>query len=168
MMVRKAIRKSGNGAVKKKAVTKALRKARAGKAARLKPMRKQDDADAKAAQGKLPQWTPRQIEEAFRRFKAAKPAPKTELKYVNPFTLLVAVVLSAQATDAGVNKATPALFALADTPQKMVALGEAKVRDLVKTIGLFRTKAKNVVALSQILAEQHGGQVPHSREALEA
>ena len=86
-----------------------------------------------------------EIEEAFRRFKAASPEPKTELKYVNPFTLLVAVVLSAQATDAGVNKATPALFALADTPEKMAALGEAKVRDLIKTIGLFRTKAKNVV-----------------------
>ncbi len=115
-----------------------------------------------------PPWTNAQVEEAFRRFKAANPEPKTELKYVNPFTLLVAVVLSAQATDAGVNKATPALFALADTPAKMAALGEAKVRDLIKTIGLFRTKAKNVVALSRNLVEQHGGQVPHTREALEA
>ncbi len=114
-----------------------------------------------------PHWTNAQVEEAFRRFQAANPQPKTELKYVNPFTLLVAVVLSAQATDAGVNKATPALFALADTPQKMAALGEDKVRDLINTIGLFRTKAKNVVALSRILAEQHGGQVPRSREALE-
>ena len=113
-------------------------------------------------------WTNAQIEEAFRRFQAANPEPKSELKYVNPFTLLVAVVLSAQATDAGVNKATPALFALADTPAKMAALGEDRVRDLIKTIGLFRTKAKNVVALSRILVEQHGGQVPHSREALEA
>jgi endonuclease-3 len=81
---------------------------------------------------------------------------------------LVAVVLSAQATDAGVNKATPALFKLADTPAKMVKLGEAKVRDLIKTIGLFRTKAKNVVALSQLLIDRHGGEVPHDREALEA
>jgi len=168
MMVRKAIRKSVNGTVKKKAVTKALRKARAGKAARLKPMRKQDDADAEAAQGKLPQWTPRQIEEAFRRFKAAKPAPQTELKYVNPFTLLVAVVLSAQATDAGVNKATPALFAAADTPEKMAALGEDRIRDCIKTIGLYRNKAKNVAALSEKLVAEHGGKVPRTREALEA
>jgi endonuclease-3 len=112
--------------------------------------------------------TKAQIDEMFRRFKAANPDPKTELKYVNPFTLLVAVVLSAQATDAGVNKATPALFALADTPEKMVALGEDRVRDLVKTIGLFRTKAKNVVALSHKLIAEHGGQVPRSRESLEA
>jgi endonuclease-3 len=125
-------------------------------------------ADVKAARSALRQWTTAEIEEAFRRFQTANPEPKTELKYGNPFTLLVAVVLSAQATDAGVNKATPALFVLADTPAKMAALGETKVRDLIKTIGLFRTKAKNVVALSRILLEQHGGQVPHTREALEA
>jgi endonuclease-3 len=112
-------------------------------------------------------WTPAEIEEAFRRFQAANPEPKGELIHVNPYTLLVAVVLSAQATDAGVNKATPALFALADTPEKMVALGEDRVRDLVKTIGLFRTKAKNVVALSRQLITEHGGEVPPSREALE-
>jgi endonuclease-3 len=87
---------------------------------------------------------------------------------MNPFTLLIAVVLSAQATDAGVNKATPALFALADTPEKMVALGEDKVRDLIRTIGLFRTKAKNVIALSRKLVAEHGGMVPAVREALEA
>jgi endonuclease-3 len=108
------------------------------------------------------------IATAFRRFKQAAPAPKTELHYRDPYTLLVAVVLSAQATDAGVNKATPALFARADTPAKMAALGEAKIRDMIKTIGLFRTKAKNVAALSQILVEQHGGKVPHTREELEA
>jgi endonuclease-3 len=136
--------------------------------AKLKGPRQRAKADAQAAAGVTPKMSNSGIEEMFRRFKAASPEPKTELKYVNPFTLLVAVVLSAQATDAGVNKATPALFALADTPARMAALGEAKVRDLIKTIGLFRTKAKNVVALSQILAEQHGGQVPHSREALEA
>jgi endonuclease III len=113
-------------------------------------------------------WTNAQIEEAFRRFQAANPEPKGELRHINPFTLLVAVVLSAQATDAGVNKATPALFALADTPQKMAALGEERVRDLIKTIGLFRTKAKNVVELSRRLVAEHGGQVPRSREALEA
>src|ERR1700720_2801020 len=107
-------------------------------------------------------------EAIFERLAAANPTPKTELKYVNPFTLLVAVVLSAQATDAGVNKATPALFALADTPEKMAALGEDRIRELVKTIGLYRTKAKNVAALAHILVEQHGGQVPRAREALEA
>jgi endonuclease-3 len=125
-------------------------------------------ADRKAAAGALPQWTSADIEEAFRRFQAAMPEPKGELKHINPFTLLVAVVLSAQATDAGVNKATPALFAAADTPQKMAALGEARVQDLIKTIGLFRTKAKNVVALSRKLVEEHGGEVPRVREALEA
>ena len=94
--------------------------------------------------------------------------PRASCSHINPFTLLVAVVLSAQATDAGVNKATPALFALADTPQKMVALGEERVRELIKTIGLFRTKAKNVVELSRRLIAEHGGQVPRAREALEA
>src|SRR6476469_3140611 len=145
-----------------------LKKARAGKAAKVKAPKKRVAADRKAAAGALPQWTPAEIEEAFRRFQAAEAAPQTELQHINPFTLLVAVVLSAQATDAGVNKATPALFAAADTPEKMVKLGEAKVRDYIKTIGLFRTKAKNVVALSRQLIEQHGGKVPPSREALEA
>ena len=116
----------------------------------------------------IAEGTPAEIAEAFRRFQAAMPEPKGELKHVNPFTLLVAVVLSAQATDAGVNKATPALFAAADTPQKMAALGEERVRELVKTIGLFRTKAKNVVALSKKLVEEHAGEVPRTREALEA
>jgi endonuclease-3 len=113
-------------------------------------------------------WTNAQIEEAFRRFAKANPEPKGELQHINPFTLLVAVVLSAQATDAGVNKATPALFALADTPAKMVALGEERVRELIKTIGLFRTKAKNVVELSRRLIAEHGSEVPRTREALEA
>ena len=99
---------------------------------------------------------------------AAMPEPKGELFHINPFTLLVAVVLSAQATDAGVNKATPALFNLADSPDKMAALGEDRVRDLIKTIGLFRTKAKNVIALSERLIAEHSGEVPSSREALEA
>jgi endonuclease III len=144
------------------------KKPRKAPRAQVKPARKRAAADSKAAAGALPQWTPAQIEEAFRRFKAANPEPKTELQHINPFTLLVAVVLSAQATDAGVNKATPALFALADTPEKMAALGEDRVRDLIKTIGLFRNKAKNVVALSQILIAEHSGQVPRSREQLEA
>jgi endonuclease-3 len=136
--------------------------------AKVKPLRKRAAADLKAALGELPRWTTAQIAEAFRRFQAANPEPRGELQHLNAFTLLVAVVLSAQATDAGVNKATPALFALADSPEKMAALGEEKVRDLIKTIGLFRTKAKNVIALSYKLVAEHGGQVPRSREALEA
>ena len=142
--------------------------ARKGKIARVKGPAKRAKADQKAASAALPQWTPAEIEEAFRRFKQANPEPKTELQYINPFTLLVAVVLSAQATDAGVNKATPALFALADSPEKMAARGEDRVRDMIKTIGLFRNKAKNVVALSHMLIAEHGGKVPRSREALEA
>jgi endonuclease-3 len=112
--------------------------------------------------------SPAAAEEIFRRFAAREPEPKGELHYVNPFTLLVAVVLSAQATDAGVNKATPALFALADTPEKMAALGEERVAGLIRTIGLYRNKAKNVVALAKKLVAEHGGEVPRSREALEA
>ncbi len=112
-------------------------------------------------------WTEAKIEEAFRRLCAANPEPRGELHYINPFTLLVAVVLSAQATDAGVNKATPALFAAADTPEKMVALGEDKLREMIRTIGLFRTKAKNVIALSEQLIAEHNGMVPPIREELE-
>jgi len=112
-------------------------------------------------------WTPAEIVEAFRRLREANPEPRGELEHVNPYTLLVAVVLSAQATDAGVNKATRALFAEVDTPEKMVALGEAKLRDAIKTIGLFNTKAKNVIALSQKLIAEHGGTVPDSRAVLE-
>jgi len=139
---------------------------------RVKGRKPQVKADIKAAHeaahGALPQWTTAEIAEAFRRFAAANPHPHTELQYTNPFTLLVAVVLSAQATDSGVNKATPALFKLADTPEKMARLGEARVRDLIKTIGLYRTKAKNVVALSQLLVAQHGGEVPRDRDALQS
>ena len=106
--------------------------------------------------------------EIFRRFRVSNPEPKGELEHINPFTLLVAVVLSAQATDAGVNKATRALFKAADTPQKMLALGEEQVRDYVKTIGLYRNKAKNVIALSEKLIAEHGGTVPADRDALTA
>ena len=109
-----------------------------------------------------------EIAAIFRTFHDIEPNPKGELEHSNPFTLLVAVVLSAQATDAGVNKATRGLFRLADTPQKMVALGEDKVREAIRTIGLFRNKAKNVVALSQQLIARHGGEVPIDLEALEA
>jgi endonuclease III len=108
------------------------------------------------------------VREIFRRFAAAVPNPRSELKYRNPFTLLVAVVLSAQATDAGVNKATEKLFAVADSPQKMLALGTAKLTVFIKTIGLYRAKAKNIIALAERLVKEHGGKVPADREALEA
>jgi endonuclease-3 len=107
------------------------------------------------------------IEEFFRRLEERDPDPRGELDYINPYTLLVAVVLSAQATDVGVNKATGPLFKVVDTPEKMLELGEAKLRDYIKTIGLFNTKAKNVIALSRILAEEHGSEVPRDRAALE-
>jgi len=107
------------------------------------------------------------IEEFFRRLEARDPAPRGELDYINPYTLLVAVVLSAQATDVGVNKATGPLFEVADTPEKMVALGEARLRDYIKTIGLFNSKAKNVIALSRMLIEENNSEVPRDREALE-
>ncbi|MDU1667294.1 MAG: endonuclease III [Bradyrhizobium sp.] len=113
-------------------------------------------------------WTPAEIREAFSRFAASNPEPKGELEHLNPYTLLVAVVLSAQATDAGVNKATRPLFAVADTPQKMIALGEEQLRDYIKTIGLYRTKAKNVIALSQKLISEFGGEVPRTRAELES
>jgi endonuclease-3 len=109
-----------------------------------------------------------EAEEFFARLKRQMPEPRTELEYVNPYTLLVAVALSAQATDKSVNKATAPLFKTVTAPEKMVALGEAKLAEAIKTIGLYRGKAKNVIALSKILLEQHGGQVPKDREALEA
>ncbi len=124
-------------------------------------------AKAAAKPGVPPSLPAAKIAEIFRRFAKAEPEPKSELVYTSPYTLLVAVVLSAQATDAGVNKATPALFTLADTPQKMVALGLDKVTDLIRTIGLFRTKAKNLIALSEKLVADYGGKVPETREALE-
>jgi endonuclease-3 len=104
----------------------------------------------------------------YEKLAAARPDPHTELDFINPFTLLVAVVLSAQATDRGVNRATAPLFKIADTPAKMAALGEARLADYIKTIGLWRNKAKNVIALSHALIERHGGAVPHDRAALEA
>jgi len=113
-------------------------------------------------------FSKREVREFYRRLAETRPIPQTELEFINPFTLLVAVVLSAQATDTGVNKATPALFALADTPAKMLALGEDRLVELIRTIGLFRTKAKNLTALSRILVEQYDGEVPRDRTALEA
>jgi endonuclease-3 len=108
------------------------------------------------------------IDEFYRRLAAANPAPRSELDFVDPYTLLVAVVLSAQATDTGVNKATGPLFKVADTPEKMLALGEAELREAIKTIGLFNTKARNIIALSRTLAERYEGRVPRDRAALEA
>ena len=118
-----------------------------------------------------PRLAPRErqrIETLFERFEAASAHPRTELGYTSPFTLLVAVVLSAQATDKSVNKATDILYRTADTPEKILALGEAGLTPFIRTIGLYRTKARNVIALSRILIEQHGGKVPLQREALQA
>lgn len=151
MMLRKANRKPPARPTSKPATTKGTA-----------PKAKQQ-----ADRGKAKPWTAAEIAEAFRRFRAANPEPRGELEHINPYTLLVAVVLSAQATDAGVNKATKALFALADTPEKMVALGVDKVQELIRTIGLYRNKAKNVIALSQKLIAEHNGMVPPVREALE-
>jgi endonuclease III len=108
------------------------------------------------------------IADIFARFEAAALHPKTELDYHNPYTLVTAVALSAQATDKSVNKATAPLFALADTPQKMLELGEARLLEFIRTIGLYRTKAKNVMATARILVERYGGEVPLNREALQA
>ena len=110
---------------------------------------------------------PQEIEEVFRRFRELKPEPKGELESVNAFTFLVAVVLSAQATDVGVNRATVPLFKIVDTPEKMAALGEEGLRSYIKSIGLYRAKAKNVIALSKILVGKHDSKVPHDRAALE-
>ena len=121
---------------------------------------------ARRPRQKISLYTPEEIEEIFRRFSIQRPSPKGELDYSDAFTLLVAVVLSAQATDIGVNKATGPLFAVANTPEQIVALGEAQVGEYIRTIGLWRNKAKNVVALSEALIRDHGGQVPSTREEL--
>ncbi len=123
---------------------------------------------AKARKRRISPAERARIAAIFERFEAAAPDPRTELEYKTPFTLLVAVVLSAQATDKSVNKATERLYKVADTPAKMLALGEAGLTPYIASIGLFRTKARNVIALSRILAEQYGGEVPLEREALMA
>jgi endonuclease-3 len=137
----------------------------AGKMRGAPPSRKGRALQAEAYSGD-PQ--PDRVVAIFTRFEAADPAPETELRYGNPFSLLVAVVLSAQATDVSVNKATPALFAGGATPQAMLMLGEAGVREAIKTIGLFNSKARNVIALSARLIEEFGGQVPRTRAELES
>jgi endonuclease-3 len=111
--------------------------------------------------------TPRQVRTFFSRLAAVNPAPETELRYVDPYTLLVAVILSAQATDVGVNKATARLFQVAHNPRAMLSLGEAGLRDYIKTIGLYNNKAKAIIAMSRTLVEEHGGKVPHERAPLE-
>jgi endonuclease-3 len=111
---------------------------------------------------------PAKRQEMFERFRAANPSPKTELEYTTPFELLIAVLLSAQATDVGVNKATRKLYPVANTPAKILELGEEELKSYIQTIGLYKTKAKNVIATCKILLEQHGGEVPHDRESLEA
>ena len=129
-----------------------------------------ENKKTKIAAGKpkkaMPLYPPEEVREIFRRFAAQRPHPKGELEHVNAFTLLVAVALSAQSTDVGVNKATRALFAIADAPEKMLALGEAGLADYIKTIGLWRNKAKNVIALCKALILDHGSEVPRSREEL--
>lgn len=133
-----------------------------------KPKSAKKSASARKPLKATKPWTPAEVREVFSRLRKANPEPKGELEHVNPFTLLVAVVLSAQATDAGVNKATRALFEVADTPQKMLDLGEERLREYIKTIGLYRTKAKNVIALSAKVLSEFGGEVPRTRAGIES
>jgi endonuclease-3 len=142
---------------------------------RQRPARAKSSATGPAAAAKTPRkplarsrLKPAERLALFERLAADRPEPRTELVYTNPFTLIIAVLLSAHATDVGVNKATARLFALADTPERMLALGEERVRDAIKTIGLYRNKARNVIELSRLLIERHGGAVPADRDALEA
>jgi len=154
----------------KKSSVSSVPKKPAKKASTGKPAKKPTKASPKPVAKKSAKpkpWMPVEVHEAFSRFRNANPEPKGELEHLNPYTLLVAVVLSAQATDAGVNRATRALFAVADTPQKMLALGEDTVRDYIKTIGLYRNKAKNVIALSAKLIAEFGGEVPRTRAEIE-
>lgn len=163
--------KPASGSAGAQAPAKAAKGASRGKAAAPAPARRNKAVAnaAAAAHGKtLAAWDAAEIAEAFGRFEAQDPEPRGELDHSDAFTLLVAVVLSAQATDTGVNKATKGLFAAASTPAAMVALGEEGVARHIRTLGLFRNKAKNVVELSRLLLERHKGLVPQDREALEA
>ncbi|NEV02556.1 endonuclease III [Bradyrhizobium sp. UFLA 03-164] len=155
-------------APKKKAAkaAKSLPKRAAEKAAK-KPAKQAAKKIAKTIAKPKP-WTAAEVYDVFDRFRKANPEPRGELEHLNPYTLLVAVVLSAQATDAGVNKATRPLFEIADTPEKMLELGEEKVREYIKTIGLYRNKAKNVIALSEKLIAEFGSQVPRTRAEIES
>src|SRR5690606_7081846 len=140
------------------------------KAALTPPPGKRSRQPKTAPVGAIIRWPPDEdrVEEIFVRLSGVMPDPKTELDFVNPYTLVVAVALSAQATDVGVNKATKALFAIADTPQKMLALGEEGLIPLIASIGLYRTKAKNVIAAARMLVDKHGGEVPLNRADLQA
>jgi endonuclease III len=167
MPATKAATKKPQAAARAKPAVKATKPA-AGKAKAATAKSKGSAKQPKGKRATQPTLSAATVQEMFSRFHAREPEPKGELEHVNAFTLLVAVVLSAQATDAGVNKATRALFAAADTPEKMVALGEDQVREFVKTIGLYRNKAKNVIALSRALIAAHGSNVPADRDALVA
>ena len=151
----------------KRAARGASSKAGKSKAAGARPKAAKAGPGSRPRRPRIP-YSKDEIAEIFRRFEVQRPEPVSELRYTNPFTLLVAVVLSAQATDAGVNKATRELFRIADTPETMAALGEEAIREHIRTIGLYRNKAKNVAALSNGLVERHGGKVPQDRAALEA
>jgi endonuclease III len=157
--------KKATKAKKAAEITKAIKPAMATKRMQAAKRAQAAKRTPRKARRKL---SPEAVETMFARLAALNPEPATELIHANTYTLLVAVVLSAQATDAGVNKATKTLFEKVDAPAGMVALGEAALSDAIKTIGLFRTKARNVIALSKALIERHGGEVPHDREALEA
>jgi endonuclease III len=147
---------------------KSAKKAKAARVVRKLPAKpKASKAKSSKALASKP-WTPAEVRECFERFRKANPQPRGELEHLNPYTLLVAVVLSAQATDAGVNKATRELFKVADTPQKMLELGEERLRDYIKTIGLYRNKARNVIALSDMLIREFGGEVPRTRAEIES
>jgi len=152
-------------AVSKKAPAKKL--SSKPKPSKAKPSKAKPAQSKPAKSSASKPWTAAEVYEAFSRFRKANPEPKGELEHLNPYTLLVAVVLSAQATDAGVNRATRALFAIADTPQKMLALGEETVREHIKTIGLYRNKAKNVIALSEKLIAEFNSEVPRTRAEIE-
>jgi endonuclease-3 len=147
---------------------KPAKRAKSARVAKKLPNRpKASKLRASKAKASKP-WTPAEVRECFERFREANPEPRGELEHLNPYTLLVAVVLSAQATDAGVNKATRELFKVADTPEKMLDLGDERLRDYIKTIGLYRNKAKNVIALSEKLIRDFGGEVPRTRAGIES
>lgn len=138
----------------------------AKKRSRTQTLQKSNQTSARKGRTPRSLYSKADLEEIFRRFSVQRPEPKGELEHTNPFTLLVAVALSAQATDIGVNRATRALFKIADTPQKMLDLGEERLIDHIKTIGLYRNKAKNVISLSRMLIDNFGGEVPKTREEL--
>jgi endonuclease-3 len=165
---RKPLAKSKAAAVRRPATKPGKARAAKSETRAAKKSIKASASPKAATKASTRPWTAAEIDEVFRRFRKGNPEPKGELEHLNPYTLLVAVVLSAQATDAGVNKATRALFEVADTPRKMLELGEDKVRDYIKTIGLYRNKARNVIALSEKLIADFNGEVPRTRAEIES